>query len=148
MKMQTNVRSLLFCGCALMALTLGACNQPEDPAKTRQDVAKAQNDAAKESQKARIDAQQKVTEAQSDVNTKISKEEADVMRTRANADYDVAATDAEGKYKVEKQRCDALAGDARDACNTDAKTAYDNQIGAAQLQRDSAKARADAMEKK
>ncbi|MHB1590340.1 MAG: hypothetical protein ACYCTW_02225 [Sulfuricella sp.] len=40
------------------------------------------------------------------------------------ADYEVSVAKAEADYAVDKEKCDALADDAKDSCVTEAKKRY------------------------
>lgn len=96
-------RALTMLIAGAFATTLGACNQPEDPAETRADVAEARGEAA-----------QDVAEAQADMNQ-------DVMEGRE----DTALARAEGEHKVAIEQCEALPAEQQAACKDEADAAYE-----------------------
>jgi hypothetical protein len=105
---------------------------------------------AADANKAQRDADYKATVAQADADYKAAKEacktregnDKDVCMKEANAAHVKATADAKAKrkaaaamadahddkmdanYKVAKEKCDALSGDAKDACIRDAKMKY------------------------
>jgi colicin import membrane protein len=110
--------------CALLAsalLGLSACNKAESPDKVQADVAKAQSDAAQENAKA--DEKQKQVEAEA------AKDRADAQAKAADksvgAVVDSAVTQAEGETKVALAKCEALGGDAQQACKDKANAHMD-----------------------
>ena len=161
-----NISLLAAAMTACLALT--ACG-PQSAEKTQQDVAAANAkatenlrlaqdkqakvvaDAARDLQKTQDQARDAVAEKRADVvdaaNTAgkdVAKASASYVRDAADARYDVVKTKAEGDYKVEQQRCAGLTGDAKDACNTQAKTAYELALSNAKADLDQAKRTAAA----
>lgn len=101
--------------CALLAsalVGLSACNKAESPDKVQADVAKAQSDAAAANAKAR--------DKEKQVETEAAKDRADAQTKAADknvgAVVDTAVTEAEGDNKVALAKCEALQGDAQQAC--------------------------------
>jgi colicin import membrane protein len=114
---------LTFC-CALIAsalLGLSACNKAESPDKVQTDVAKAQSDAAAENAKAE--------EKQKEVQAQAAQERADAQTKATDkgvgALVDTAVTEAEGETKVALAKCEALEGDAQQACKDKASAHLD-----------------------
>lgn len=110
--------------CALLAsalLSLSACNKAESPDKVQADVAKAQSDAAQENAKA--DEKQKQVEAEA------AKDRADAQAKAADKSVgglvDSAVIQAEGERKVALAKCEALEGDAQQACKDKANAHMD-----------------------
>ena len=68
------------------------------------------------------------------------------MRDNAEAQYDVAIAQADATQKVEKEKCDALTGESRDACQSAADAAFAAAKADASLKLDQAKAVADAQD--
>jgi|SRR5581483_6968474 len=115
---------------AAIMLALGACHKAEAPAKVQQDVANAQESAAKSTEKAEASESKVDTKADSNLATEQDK----AGSQKENAAADTATTEAEGAYKVAMAKCESLSGDRQAACKEEAK---------AQL--DMAKAKAKAM---
>jgi hypothetical protein len=110
--------------CALLAsalLGLSACNKAESPDKVQSDVAKAQSDAAQDNAKA--------YEKQKQVEAEAAKDRADAQVKAADksvgALVDSAVTQAEGETKVALAKCEALEGDAQQACKDKANAHMD-----------------------
>jgi regulator of protease activity HflC (stomatin/prohibitin superfamily) len=103
------VLTMLMAGA--FALSLGACNKAEDPAKTQADVAEAQSEAT-----------QDVAEAQADAN-----------KSAMESNEDTAIAKAEGDHKVAMERCEALPGDQQKACKDEADATYEAAKAAADL---------------
>ena len=106
-----------------MALSLvAACNRAESPEETRQDVAEARRDAAENVAEQRQETRDAVRSEAKDVN-----EEAQDMRAaKRERAYDTAMARVEGEYTIEKQKCEALGGDAQESCKDSAKQKYDS----------------------
>lgn len=102
------VLTMLIAGA--FATTLGACNQAEDPAETRADVAEAQSEAT-----------QDVAEAQADMNQ-------DVMQGQE----ETALAKAEGEHQVAIEQCEALPGDQQAACKDEADAEFEAAKAAAE----------------
>jgi hypothetical protein len=93
------------------AVSLGACNKAEDPAKTQADVAEAQADKT-----------ENVAEAQADANKDAMEAHEDTAMAKAKGDHDIAI-----------EKCEALQGDQQKACKDEADAAYDAAKAAADL---------------
>jgi hypothetical protein len=111
-------------GCALIAsalLGLSACNKAESPDKVQADVAKAQSNAAEENAKAE--------EKQKEVQAQAAQERTDAQTKATDkgvgALVDTAVTQAEGETKVALAKCEALDGDAQQACKDKANAHLD-----------------------
>jgi hypothetical protein len=135
---------------AISLLMLVAC--AETPSDTAKDVAEARQDAAAEVTEVRQAANQDVAEANAQVATakkaytafdkdarkQLTAAEAVAMVTTARAAFDIASAEAEGRHEVAKQRCDALAGMARDACLGSAIASLSADLTLATANRDTA----------
>ena len=71
---------------------------------------------------------------------------ANATRDTADAQYDVAIAQAEATMKVEKEKCDALGGDAQEACHDTAESSFEMAKADAQLKRDAARQAAAAQD--
>jgi hypothetical protein len=114
----------LALSCALIAsalLGLAACNKAEPPDKVQADVAKAQSDAVAENVKA--------DEKQKQVDAEAAKDRADAAAKAADKSVgglvDSAVIQAEGETKVALAKCEALEGDAQQACKDKANAHMD-----------------------
>ena len=120
--------------------------------KQAKEVASASRDLQKSQQEARekiADKQADVAAAANDANKDVAKARADYVRDTADANYDVAKTKAEGDLKVAREQCDQqYKGDALDACQTRAKTAYERELADAKAAYDKAKRTASNTEKR
>jgi hypothetical protein len=111
-----------------LCLTVSGCNREEVPAKTQADVSKAQVEGAKKVEEARHEAAQDTIQAQQDV----SRSNTELAHETAQGNYNVAIAKAEADHKVSLQACDAMSGDARDACRKQADVAlFDSKAAAA-----------------
>jgi len=106
----------LASSCAVLAsalLALSACNKADSPDKVQADVAKAQSDAAEQNAKA---------------DAKVQQVEAEAAKDRADAVakvVDSAVTQAQGDTKIALAKCEALQGDAQQACKDKANAHLD-----------------------
>ena len=114
----------LALSCALIAsalLGLAACNKAEPPDKVHADVAKAQSNAVAENVKA--------DEKQKQVDAEAAKDRADAAAKAADKSVgglvDSAVIQAEGETKVALAKCEALEGDAQQACKDKANAHMD-----------------------
>jgi hypothetical protein len=135
----------------LSTAALSGCNRGPDPDKVREDVAKAQADG----QKKVADAQAKVdkanAEAQKDAIVDNANGQANGApdtppngdrKKIADAQYDLDKARAEAAYGVANANCEAQTGDAKKACQDQAKAQYDSAIAAAKQKNDAASQRA------
>ncbi len=122
-----------------LGLALSACNKPEAPAKTDADVMRAT-----------AEGQAKVNEAASEAATDHADHAADAMedgKAVSNSDlkqdvdnlHTVDTTLADANYKVAKEKCDALAGDAKKGCQAEAERVHEADIARAKAEQDAAK---------
>lgn len=128
-----------------LSLALGACNKPEDPAKTNADVLRAT-----------AEGQAKVNEAAAEAVTEHLENKADAvedgkamtssdLKTDVDNMHTVDTTLADANYKVAKEQCDALTGDAKSGCLKSAESVHEIELGKAKADQKSAKeALADA----
>lgn len=105
----------IFSAC-ILSLSITACGDRETPAKTQEDVAKAQAEGAKDVAKERAKVTENMTEAQKDVN----KADTEYGHEAAKANRDLAITEAEALHKVTIEQCEALTGDDRALCKKQA----------------------------
>ncbi len=88
------------------------------------DVCIKEAKAAQVSAKADAKAQMKSADANKDANKTITKAANKAGEKVSDARSDAAADKSDAQYKVEKEKCDALAGAAKDNCMTQAKTRF------------------------
>lgn len=88
------------------------------------DVCIKEAKAAQVSAKADAKAQMKATDATQDANKTINKAANKAGEKVSEARSDAAADKTDAQYKVEKEKCDALAGAAKDNCMAQAKTRF------------------------
>ena len=103
------VLTMLIAGA--FAMSLGACNKAEDPAKTQADVASAQAEKTED-----------VAEAQADAN-----------KSAMESGEETAQAKAEGDHKVAIEKCEALAAEQQKACKDEADATYEAAKAAADL---------------
>jgi len=119
--------------------------------KQAKEVANASRDLQQTQQEARekvADKQADVAAAADDANKDVAKARADYVRDTADANYNVAKTKAEGTLKVAREQCEQqYKGDARDACQTRAQTAYERELADAKAAYEQAKRTASNTEK-
>lgn len=107
----------------------------DDVAKLQKDQANASYDARTDDAKAKYKADEDACKAMSgndkDVckkkakaDYKTAKAQAKAMKKTAKADANADETSREQAYKVAKEKCDAMSGDAKDACVSKAKLDY------------------------
>jgi len=114
----------LASSCALLAsalLVLSACNKADSPDKVQADVAKAQADAAENNAKS----DEKVKQVEADA----AKDRADAVAKAADKSVDAvvdsAVVQAQGDTKIALAKCEALQGDAQQACKDKANAHMD-----------------------
>ena len=88
------------------------------------DVCIKEAKAAQVSAKADAKAQMKTADATKDANQTINKAANKAGEKVSDARSDAAADKNDAQYKVEKEKCDALAGAAKDNCMTQVKTRF------------------------
>lgn len=88
------------------------------------DVCVKEAKAAQISAKADAKAQMKTTDATQDANKTITKAANKAGEKVSEARSDAASDKTDAQYKVEKEKCDALAGAAKDNCLAQAKTRF------------------------
>jgi hypothetical protein len=143
---------------AVAALMLGGCDKPakesaKDIDKAREGAAVSIQDARQDANKTEDRADRKVADAQQDyaetteaAQDKLSVVESEAMRKKAEAEYEVASTAATGHHDVAKQKCDVLAGAAKDACLSGADAALATEQAMAVASRDQALVLAESHE--
>lgn len=96
----------------------------EARADTAENVAEEQRDVIEE----RTEVQQEVAQqaAQGDME-ELNDELADGSKDIADEQYDVAIAAAKGRYDTSLEQCDALEGDAKDACQDQAEMVYESE---------------------
>ena len=113
--------TLSFALLASTLLCLSACNKAESPEKVQENVAKAQSKAADENAKADEKVKQVEAEAAKDRADALAK----VADKSVGALADSAVTQAEGDTKIALAKCQALEGDAQNACKDEANAHLD-----------------------
>ena len=88
------------------------------------DVCIKEAKAAQVAAKADAKATMKTAEANKDANKTITKAANKANEKIGDARTDAAADKTDAQYKVEKEKCDALAGAAKDNCMTQVKTRF------------------------
>ncbi|MGO9948674.1 MAG: hypothetical protein ACLPWG_17695 [Steroidobacteraceae bacterium] len=109
---------------AIGLITLAAvagCNNAKSPDTVANDVAAAQQAAAKKVTEARREASNDDAKATDKVNDKSQ----DLNNVEAKGAYDVAMAKAEGAHKVALEKCNILSGDAQRKCKELADADYD-----------------------
>jgi hypothetical protein len=110
--------------CALLAsalLGLAACNKAETPEKVQIDVAQAKSDAVEQNAKA----DEKVKQVEAEAAQDKADAGAKAADKSVGAVVDSAVTEAEGETKVALAKCEALEGDAQQACKDKANAHLD-----------------------
>lgn len=131
MKMRNPIHPLV----AALALTLFVPVQADDIAKASKSTADANYSEHKAAAEATYDAAKKQCDALSgndkDVCVKQAKADYQSAKAQAKAENKSSKAQAEANedvrlahYKVAKEKCDALSGDAKDACVAKAKIRY------------------------
>lgn len=123
-----------------LALSLAACNKPEAPQKTEADVMKAAAAGQKDVTEAATEAVKEHMDNVADAHQDGKALSAGDLKTDVDNLHEVDVARAEANYKIEKEKCDALTGTAKDNCQKDAKTIYDAAIGQAKADEKTAKA--------
>lgn len=137
-----NATSLMMI--AMTGLALCGCNKAESPSDVRHDVAEATAegnadvaDARAEAQKDAIDAQTDVAKAVADHQVADAIDEAhEADQVAAKGDAKIQLAQAEAAHKVEIEKCEALAGDARRHCKDSADANLDAAKEHAEMRRD------------
>jgi hypothetical protein len=111
--------SLLALASAL-ALTAG-CNRAEDQSQVARDVAEARQEAAENNAEASRDAAEEIRDAAQDSGPA----SADAREATVEGQKDIAIAQAEGRHKVATEGCDALKGEAQQACKDRADAELD-----------------------
>src|SRR5271168_3531288 len=102
---------------ALLAIAAAAgCNNAKSPDAVAKDVAAAQAKRASEV----ADAQQDAARDSNKAEAKVADKTTDLNNVDAKGAYDVAMAQADGDHKVALQKCDALSGDSQKACKDQA----------------------------
>jgi len=102
-------------------LVLSACNKADSPDKVQADVAKAQSDAAQQNAKSDEKVQQVEAEAAKDRADAVAK----AADKSVDAVVDSAVVQAQGETKIALAKCEALQGDAQQACKDQANAHMD-----------------------
>ena len=110
-----------------IVMALAACQ--ETPQETAEDVSDARVEAAEDTREARQDYV-----------------EADTMEDAIDEREDLELAAAEGAYEVAKEQCDALEGEAEEACNDEAEANYEAAKEAAQRRQEAGDDMLDAAE--
>jgi hypothetical protein len=107
---------------ALLAIAAASgCNNAKSPDAVAKDVAEAQAKRASEVANAQHDAAKDSDKAEGKVDDKT----VDLNNVNAKGAYDVAMAQADGDHKVALEKCDALSGDSQKACKDQADAKYD-----------------------
>lgn len=109
--------SAAFITCALL-LAVAGCAKKETTAETQADVAKAQNEGARDVATAQNDASEKMADA----TEQVTKAQSEAAQTSAGTTRDMTIAEAEAAHKVAIERCEAQSGDARRVCKNVADT--------------------------
>jgi len=113
----------------VLSLSISACGDRETPAKTQEDVAKAQAEGAKDVAEERAKVTENMTDAQKDVN----KAGTEYGHEAAKANHDLAIAEAEAAHKVAIERCEAMTGDDRALCKKQADASLEQAKVQAQV---------------
>ena len=127
------------------ALALGACK--ESATETAEDVAEAQQDARTEVADERAEAVDQIAAADEEVVEERAEEgagseeamdaEEEAAEERVEAGYETRIAEAKGRLDVDMEKCDALSGAAKTACQDTAKAVYAAAESEAERLRDS-----------
>jgi hypothetical protein len=104
-----------------MLAVIVACDTAKKPAQVDKDIAAAQSNAARNTEKAEEAADSKIAAARADVRS----EETDAAHTSAIETQKVANTEAEGSRKVALAACESLAGAQQKSCRDQAQADYE-----------------------
>src|SRR5512135_204059 len=111
------MRVAVLCTAAMAAmLALSGCNKAESPDKVQADVAKATASAERKDERAAEKEAKTDANVTNDVVSDVDKANAKEVAAAA----DDAVTQAEGENKIALAKCEALAGDAQQACKDQA----------------------------
>jgi hypothetical protein len=102
-------------------LSLTGCNKAESPDKVAKDVSNATASAEKKDERAAEKDVKADAAAQNDIANGLDK----AATKEANAAANDAVTQAEGENKIERAKCEALAGDAQKGCKDQADARLD-----------------------
>lgn len=123
-----------------LCAALSACNKPEAPAKTEADVMRAAsegqakvNDAATEAVTEHVENAADAREEGKAISASDLKQDVDNLHT-------VDTTAADARLKVAKEQCDAVTGNAKDACLKQADAVHQIELGQAKADQNAAKA--------
>lgn len=112
---------------AAVTLAFGAGMLPahasNDAIKTPDEI-NAQHDMAKKKCDAMKGDQKDVCMEQADAAKDKTEAESKAGKDKVEADHDAAKAGQKADYDVAMEKCDAMAGDAKDACEADVKTRY------------------------
>lgn len=101
-----------------------AIERCDDKSGNAKDVCVTEAKGARKTAKAEADAQRKTAEANADAHKATNKANASAADKVSDARQDANAEKRESQYKVAQEKCDALTGDAKDACLKKAKTSF------------------------
>lgn len=135
MKTMHLLATLLLTGAALTA-----CNKPEAPAKTEADVMRATAEGQAEVSEAAAEAVTEHVENAADAREDGKPMSASELKEDVDNLHEVDTTIADARYQIAKEQCDALTGDQKDGCLTNAKTLYEAELGQAKAEQKAAKA--------
>lgn len=99
-----------------LSLAISGCNRSESPEKTHEDVTKAEIQADKDVAEARQKANDSTIGARSDLD----KAQVELKHENSEARRDVTIAEAQANRKIKIEKCEALTGDLRSACKTQA----------------------------
>ncbi|HZP85728.1 MAG TPA: cell envelope biogenesis protein TolA [Burkholderiales bacterium] len=126
MKLLGQLVAGIFIGC--LAFGANAANPSKDEAKAEYKAAMEHADAnykaAKEHCKTLSGNDRDVCMKQAKADYKSAKAEAKAKRTEGVAEANKTEDKMEARYEVEKEKCDALSGDAKSSCIEAAKRKY------------------------
>ena len=120
--------ALMIMLATVVVLGVAGCNKPETATETQQDVTQAAREGAEEVNEARAVRNEVAREGAADV----AAERSDVVEAATDANQDVAKEQitvereaAKAAYDVSIEKCEALKGNAMDACKSTAKATLD-----------------------
>lgn len=96
----------------------------DDKAGNEKDVCLKEAKAIEVSAKADAQAQMKISKANNKANKEAAAARKDVSETSTHALRDAATDKREANYAVAREKCDSLAGNAKDECINEAKVLY------------------------
>lgn len=138
--------ALTLCAMALLPLNGYAANLSKDEYKAGKDRIEAAYKADKEACKSLGGNAKDVCMKEAEGKEKTAKAELEYSHTGKASDQNkIAMARADASYEVAKEKCDDLAGNAKDVCVKDAKAAHTKGMADAKMADKVSDARQDAM---